>query len=450
MKELVVFALAFTSTLCVDVEQRCTGCRDGGVPHKPRAVMDISSLGTSPAPSKTDRKSRQVAALTCGSTDVLTYGEYAVLESPRYPRRYPNNQDCSWELVIPAGAQVFFSCEYFWVRRGDFFIFGDDQFYGYDSDGFGQELALLDTQTSLHFGFTSNRRRKAKGFRCYVDVESGNFTTTTTPESTTMETTTGTGVTTASTTAAPGTCTCGLANKSNRIVGGEETETNEYPWQVALVSAGGSHPFCGGTLISSRHVLTAAHCTAGSTANSIAVLVGEHRIDDSSYTRLSLSAITDHPDYNSNTLDNDFSILTLSAPVSFTTEVSPACMPGDTTQLYGGSKATVSGWGTTTSGGNQPTTLREVEVTVQTQDQCNQAYGGGITSNMICAADAGKDSCQGDSGGPLVHLENGRFSLVGVVSWGYGCADSRYPGVYARTTAQMAWIKANSADTCDN
>ena len=371
MKELVLFALAFTSTLCSDVEHQP---RDGGVPHQPREVMDIHSLGTLPAPSKTDRKSRQVDAMACGSTNVLNYGEYAVLESPNYPRRYPNNQDCSWELVIPAGAMVFFSCEYFWVRRGDYFIYGDAQFYGYDSDGFGQELSLLDTQTSLHFGFTSNRRRKAKGFRCFVDVEAGNFTTTTTPE-----TTTGTGVTTASTTAAPGTCTCGLANKSNRIVGGEETETNEYPWQVAMVSAGGSHPFCGGTLISSQHVLTAAHCTAGSTPNSIAVLVGEHRIDDSSYTRLSLSKITDHPAYNSNTLDNDFSILTLSAPVTFTTEVSPACLPSDTTQLYGGSKATVSGWGTTSSGGNQPTTLREVEVTVQTQDQCNQAYGGGIT-----------------------------------------------------------------------
>merc|ERR1712240_666348 len=177
-------------------------------------------------------------------------------------------------------------------------------------------------------------------------------------------------------------CNCGIPNRSNRIVGGVETETNEYPWQVALVSSGGSRPFCGGTLISCSHVLTAAHCTAGSSASSISVLVGEHRIDD-------------------NTLDNDYSILTLAQPVKFSTTVAPACLPADNSKDFAGEMATVSGWGTLSSGGNQPTVLNEVDVTVQSNAQCQTAYGSSITSNMICAADAGKDACQGDSGGPL-------------------------------------------------
>ena len=126
-------------------------------------------------------------------------------------------------------------------------------------------------------------------------------------------------------------------------------------------------------------MLTAAHCTAGSNADSIAVIVGEHRTDDWDYQRISLSKITDDPDYNSQTLANDFSILTLSEPVTISRSVAPACMPWDTTQLYAGQLATVSGWGTLTSGGNQPTVLHEVDVTVQTNAVCQQAYGSSIT-----------------------------------------------------------------------
>merc|ERR1719422_1312307 len=89
-------------------------------------------------------------------------------------------------------------------------------------------------------------------------------------------------------------CVCGLANKGkNRIVGGVVTEANEYPWQVGLVNTQGKTPFCGGTLISSQHVLTAAHCTAGKQTIDIEILLGEHDIKDNSFTRVAISKITD-------------------------------------------------------------------------------------------------------------------------------------------------------------
>jgi len=407
--------------------------------------VDIGSLGLNrgDVPHIPRGPSRQVKSLACGSADTLNHGEYATLETPGFPNeRYPNNFDCQWDINFPAGSKVYLSCDYFWVKKRDYFSVGENKYYGYSSGFDLWQLEVEDTATSLKFGFTSNRRGRAWGFRCYVDVEAGAVPPAPSPAPAPAPAP----ATTTTTTAAPGSCKCGQANTADRIVGGAETEQNEYPWQVGLVSAGGSRPWCGGTLISPQHVLTAAHCTAGSSPSSIAVLLGEHRIDDGSFNKVTLSAITDHPGYNSNTLDNDFSILTLSQPVTFSKEVSPACLPGGS-QDYAGQVATVSGWGTLTSGGNQPTVLNDVQVTVKSNTECNSAYNGGITSNMICAADSGKDSCQGDSGGPLVVKENGRYALAGVVSWGYGCALAQYPGVYARVTAQMDWILANTAGT---
>merc|ERR1719397_117898 len=420
-----------------------------GKPGPKRDPIDIGSLGVTPHTN--DRSQGQVlpfakegsqgewSSLACGSVDTLGYGEYVMLETPNYPWRYPNNADCEWELEFPAGAALSLSCEDFSVKRGDFLTIGDLQYYGYSTGFQGMPIELEETAASLSLSFTSNRRKRSWGFRCYVEVEEGDLSTTTSPEPPTL---------------APGNCTCGLANfnehEHNRIVGGEETEQHEYPWQVALVHAQGSHPFCGGTLISPQHVLSAAHCLEfwWSTPDNVAVLLGEHRIDDSSFTRVSLSAITNHPDYDFP--DLDFSILTLSEPVTFTKTVSPACLPGDVSATFQGVPATVSGWGATSWRGNQPTTLKEAQVTVLSQEECLQYWTSStITSNMICAFDTDhldKGVCNGDSGGPLIVQDpvSERFAVAGVTSFGYeGCSH----GVFARVTAQMDWILANTEGT---
>jgi len=248
-------------------------------------------------------------------------------------------------------------------------------------------------------------------------------------------------------------CNCGMPNRATRIVGGQETEVNEYPWQVGLVFPSSKVPWCGGSIISDRHIMTAAHCTAGKSISSISVLLGEHDTTDSVADIRTISAITDHPSYNaSNSWAYDFSILTLSTPITFNRVMAPVCLPA-VSSLYTGEVATVTGWGTTSFGGSLSGKLQEVDVTVTSNAQCNTAYsafGLGIEDYHICAADPGESACQGDSGGPISHTENGRSAMIGVVSWGAGCAEPGYPGVYARVTEVKDWIKRTASGTQDS
>lgn len=241
-------------------------------------------------------------------------------------------------------------------------------------------------------------------------------------------------------------CKCGQDN-SVRIVGGNNAGLHEYPWQVALTTNG--YQFCGGSLINDRYILTAAHCTAGSTASDIVIRLGEHNLSTGSETSKTItrrvSEIIDHSGYDDNTLYHDISLLKLSSPVPISSEVLPVCLPPPN-PTYAGKTATVTGWGTTSSGGSSSSILKEVAVPVLSNAACKSTYSD-LTINQVCAGKAGKDSCQGDSGGPLTFIDGGgNHDQIGVVSYGIGCGDDGYPGVYTRVSKYRNWIDQNTQD----
>lgn len=247
---------------------------------------------------------------------------------------------------------------------------------------------------------------------------------------------------------------------SGKIVGGAPATPGEWPWQVALVGGTTSDlfngQFCGGSLITANWVLTAAHCVTNSgvvvAPSSVDIVAGIYNLSSpaAGYQRRDISQIIVHSGYNYQTYNNDIALLRLATPVTLggSGETTVATIPlvsasiGDLT----GAAAWVTGWGYTESSPAWPSQLYEVDVPVIDNTTCNTAYGGDITANMMCAglAGGGKDSCQGDSGGPIVINNGGQWQLAGVVSWGTGCADPGYYGVYTRVSNFITWINTNA------
>ncbi|XP_047473697.1 trypsin-1-like [Penaeus chinensis] len=238
----------------------------------------------------------------------------------------------------------------------------------------------------------------------------------------------------------------------NKIVGGTNASPGELPYQLSFqdISFGFPFHFCGASIYNEHWAICAGHCVQGEDMNNpdyLQVVAGEHDqdVDEGNEQTVILSKIIQHEGYNGFTISNDISLLKFSQPLTFNNFVSAIDIPAQGHAASG--DCIVSGWGTTSEGGNTPSVLQKVSVPIVSDAECRDAYGQNeIDDSMICAGvpEGGKDSCQGDSGGPLACSDTGSTYLAGIVSWGYGCARPNYPGVYAEVAYHVDWIKANA------
>jgi len=252
-----------------------------------------------------------------------------------------------------------------------------------------------------------------------------------------------------------------LPKEMGRIMYGNETDPNEYPWQISMW-IDRSH-FCGGTLINEEWIVTAAHCVDlqyKNHFNRVTVSLGDHDVQGFYEMPMSilrkLKRVVRFPTYDEHYLHGDLALLQLDAPVPFSSKILPACLPIDD-NTWGYRTGLITGWGYTeetkknTDGPKTASILREAEIFVMPQDICKKVSPFSITDRMICTykgPNGVETTCQGDSGGPLV-VNNGtnKFVLVGATSFGVAGCEGPYPSVFSRVSTFLDFIYAAMVPT---
>ncbi|CAH0405209.1 unnamed protein product [Chilo suppressalis] len=240
-----------------------------------------------------------------------------------------------------------------------------------------------------------------------------------------------------------------------RIVGGSVTTVDNYPEIVGLLLTVAGIDFghvCGGIILNIRSILTAAHCTFFAVPEHFRIRAGSSYAYSGGVV-VNIALLIEHPNFNDLPLNNDITIMRLARPLGFTDVIRPARVAGTHYVLSDNQVVWAAGWGNIEEDGPQSEQLRHVQVYTINQAVCRARYAvletpeaivnRKVTENMLCSGVldvGGRDQCQGDSGGPLYH--NG--VVVGVCSWGHGCARPFFPGVNVRVSRYTSWIQANA------
>ncbi|XP_049547074.1 venom serine protease-like [Anopheles darlingi] len=357
----------------------------------------------------------------CDRQKTFTSGEVFYVESPNYSNYFPSGTNCRWQLTAPTGNTLYINC--------------------YDVVLASSNLCAADRlEISLRNDPTLASATKYCGQKAFVLQTTGNQATIALR---TISTSSG-GRFRCQVVAQPPKCSCGL-RRTSKIVGGVETRVNEFPMMAGMVDSTSRNVFCGATIISEYHAITAVHCMTGRSISAVGLLVGDHNLSigtDTSYSVLMrLASITNHPSYRSSPSTNDIAIARTADRIVFNAAVGPACLPlRFSTSSFEGAVVEATGWGTLDFGLPASKVLQKVSLNVISQQSCSSQMPN-IVASHICTYTPGRDTCQYDSGGPLFLTSSGYLYLVGVVNYGSGCATSK-PSVSSRITSHLSWIQS--------
>ncbi|XP_075455006.1 acrosin-like [Ascaphus truei] len=242
--------------------------------------------------------------------------------------------------------------------------------------------------------------------------------------------------------------------RGSRVVGGIDALPGNWPWLVSIQYPTDDHyeHLCGGSILNNQWVLTAAHCFKNEEEETIyswRLVFGANQLSDlGPETQVrGIENLIVHEHYDPEIERNDVALINIAEPIAFNDYTQPACLPGKTSDVLSMTDCYIGGWGDIEEGADEPSDiLQEARVDLIPLARCNSShwYNGAVQFYNLCAGYemGGIDSCQGDSGGPLMCKGSTAkfFSVVGITSWGSGCAQLQSPGIYTSTQYFLEWI----------